>query len=126
MIGQAQLLDTQGNSDGARAAYEQAIDVGDDNSAAHARVLLARLLSKKGDVSAARRAYLRVIESGNADWARVALVDLLNLLQEQGDAAAIREAHRIAVATGNPEAPYALVVLGHVQDPDGKLKLAEP
>jgi tetratricopeptide (TPR) repeat protein len=126
MVGLAQLLDKQGDAAGAQDAYEQAIDFGNVELAARARVLLARMLSKKGDSAGARAAYLQVIESSNAVWAPVALVSLLNLLREQGDVEGAREAHRIAVATGNPEAPYALMIIGQLQDPDGNLRLTEP
>jgi hypothetical protein len=112
MVGLAQVLDKQGNTAGAQAAYQRAIEFGNADWAANALVFLGVMLRKRGDRGGARAAFQQVVDSGNADWAPSGLVELLNLLRDQDDLDGARAAHRMAVETGNPDASYALVVIG--------------
>ena len=120
----ALALAKQGDTAGAKDAYQQAIESGDDDTAARASVFLGTLLHKHGDVTGARNAYLRVVDSRNADWAAPALTELLNLLRDEDDLEGTRAAHRRAVDTANPDAPYALVVMGQLLEARGDLEAA--
>jgi tetratricopeptide (TPR) repeat protein len=121
----ALALARQGDTTGARDAYQQAVESGDDDTAARASVFLGTLLHKHGDVAGARNAYLRVVDSRNADWAPPALTELLNLLRDQDDLEGIRAARRRAVDTANPDAPYALVVMGQLLEARGDTEAAQ-
>ena len=63
------LLQEQGDVEGARAAYQQAIDSGHADAAPGAWGNLGALLEEQGDVEGARAAYQQAIDSGHADQA---------------------------------------------------------
>jgi hypothetical protein len=79
MVSLARLLDKQGDSAGARAAYQRAAGAGNADCAANALVCLGVMLRKKGDRDGARAAFQRVVDSSNADWAPHAEAELQNL-----------------------------------------------
>jgi tetratricopeptide (TPR) repeat protein len=70
--------------DGARAAYQQAIDSGHADAAPMAAFGLGGLLADHSDVDGARAAYQQAIDSGHADQAPSAALNLGVLLREQG------------------------------------------
>src|SRR6516164_8353193 len=74
------LLAGQGDLDGARAAYLQAIDSRHPDAAPLAAVMLGRLLAEQGDLTGTRNAYQQAIDSGHAAAAPVAAVNLWRLL----------------------------------------------
>ena len=75
MVSLGALLAEQGNVQGARAAYQRAIDTGQPDQALAAMVNLGVLLAEQGDVEGARAAYQRAIDTGhpNAPMAMVSL-----------------------------------------------------
>ena len=60
------LLEQQGDVQGARTAYQQAIDSGHRDLSPKMAVNLGALLHREGDVQAARTAYQRAIDSGHS------------------------------------------------------------
>jgi tetratricopeptide (TPR) repeat protein len=62
------LLKDQGEVEGARAAYQQAIDSGHHERAPMAAVGLALMLEEQGEVEGARAAFQQAIDSGHHDW----------------------------------------------------------
>ena len=60
------MLEKQGDTAGAQAAYQRAAGAGNADCAANALVFLGIMLRKRGDRSGARTAFQRVVDSGNA------------------------------------------------------------
>jgi len=58
--------------EGARAAYQQAIDSGDPDAAPGAALSLGNLLADQGDVEGARAAYQQAIDSGDPEASALA------------------------------------------------------
>jgi tetratricopeptide (TPR) repeat protein len=95
------LRGQQGDVEGARAPYQQAIDSGHAGWAPEAAVSLARLLAGQGDVEGARAAYQQAIDSRHADWAPEAACALRACwLAEQEDMECARAAHQQAIDSG--------------------------
>jgi tetratricopeptide (TPR) repeat protein len=118
MVGLGDLLRSQGNPEGARAAYQQAIDWGDT----HAIIDLARLLrGDLGDTEAAQAALERAAGSGDTEVALEALIDLGNLLVLfQGDADRARSAFEEVIRSGHAQwAPEAMVGLARLLQKQG-------
>jgi len=90
------LLQEQGDADGARAAYQQAIDSGHADYVPRAAFGLGVLLQEQGDAAGARAAYQQAIGSGHSDVAPVAARNLARLLAEQGDTDDAKAADRQA------------------------------
>jgi tetratricopeptide (TPR) repeat protein len=108
-------LEEQGDVEGAKDAYKQAIDSGDEDAAPKAAVNLGNLLFDQRDMQGARAAYERAIDSGHADAAPQAAFILAILLQEQGDIEGAKAACRQAIRSGHPDmAPRAAVKLGNL------------
>jgi TolA-binding protein len=63
-ISLGELLEEQGDAEGARATYQQAIDSGHPNHASRAALKVGRLLENQGDTDGARAAYQKAIDSG--------------------------------------------------------------
>ena len=61
------LLAEQGDVQGAKAAYQQAIDSGHADEAPTAAVNLGVLLQEQGEWRGAKAAYQQAIDSGHAD-----------------------------------------------------------
>jgi tetratricopeptide (TPR) repeat protein len=107
------LLQALDDLDGARAAYQQAIDCGH----VHAMLSLAHLLmAEVGDAEGARVWPRRAIGSADAEVAAEAMVDLGHLLMLfQRDADGARAAFQQAIDLGHPGwAPAAMAGLGHL------------
>ena len=97
------LLKEQGDIEGARAAYQRAIDSGHLDAAPMAAFNLGVLLKEQGDIEGARAAYQRAIDSGHPDAAPMAAFNLGILLEEQGDIEGARAAYQRAIDSGHPE-----------------------
>jgi Flp pilus assembly protein TadD len=67
------LLKEQADVDGARAAFQVAVDSGHPDAAPKAAVGLGLLLAKQGDVDGARAAYQLAVDSGHSDMAPMAM-----------------------------------------------------
>jgi tetratricopeptide (TPR) repeat protein len=107
------LLKEQGDTEGAREAYQEAIDSGHPDAASKAMNNLGVLLEEQGDIEGARAAYQRAIDSGHTDEAPNAALNLGNLLSEQGDIEGARAAYQRAIDSGHTDrAPMAVVNLG--------------
>ena len=107
------LLEEQGDVEGAKAAYQIAIDSRDADMAPSAAFNLGLLLWRQGDVDGAKIAYQTSIDSHHADWSPGAAVNLGNLLAEQGDVDDAKTAYQTAIDSHNAEwSPNAAVVLG--------------
>jgi tetratricopeptide (TPR) repeat protein len=79
MVDLGDLLRSQDDIEGARAAFEQAINSRRAEWAPAAMVALARVLEKQGDRDGARAAFQQAVDTGNADWAPYARGELQNL-----------------------------------------------
>ena len=111
--GLGELLAEQGDVEGARAAYQQAIDSGDPDAGPSAASRLGWLLEQQGDVAGARAAYQQAIDSGHPREAPYAAVNLGPLLAKEGDVAGARAAYQRAIDSGDPDAaPDAVYRLG--------------
>ena len=114
MRGLADVLEQQGDVEGARAVYQQMIDFGHAEWSAQALVSLGELLESRADAAGAKAAYWRVLDSPAASWAAYGLVNLVNMLQQEDDLDGARAAYRKARETGNRDAPRASVVIGQL------------
>ena len=81
-----------GDADGARAAYQRAIDSGHRQWMPAAMVGMAQMLQREGDAAGARAIYRQMISNGEPDPAAGATMCLGELLRMQGDATAARGA----------------------------------
>ncbi|MBA2344358.1 MAG: tetratricopeptide repeat protein [Rubrobacter sp.] len=106
-------LAEQGNPDGAREAFQRAIDSDHPNAAPRAALNLGALLIERGDDEGARVAFQRVIDSGHPDQAPKAAISLGALLVEQGDFVGARVVFEQAIHSSHPDAaPDATLRLG--------------
>jgi Tfp pilus assembly protein PilF len=106
------LLAEQGDVEGARAAFQQAIASGHPDEGPRAARNLGLLRAEQGDLEGARAALQQAIASGHRDHAPLAARSLGMLLRRsdvQGACAAFQQ----AIASGHPnQAPRAAVNLG--------------
>jgi tetratricopeptide (TPR) repeat protein len=96
------LLSEDGDTEGARVAYQFASESLHADIAPTAAMNLGVLLAAQGDVEGARAAYQRAIDSKHPDEAPRAAVNLGFLLAES-DMSASSEAFRFAIASEHPE-----------------------
>ncbi len=75
------LLGEQGDTEGAREAYQRVIDSGHPGKAPGAAFNLGALLKEQGDTEGTREAYQRVIDSGHPEAAPRAAECLRHLNQ---------------------------------------------
>jgi tetratricopeptide (TPR) repeat protein len=107
------LLYEQGDIEGARAAYQRAIDSDHSDAAPMAATNLGIVLAEQGDIEGTRAALQQAIDSGHPDQAPKAAVNLGSLLAEQGDIEGARAAYQRAIDSGHPDyAPMAEDLLG--------------
>ena len=76
------VVSVAGDSAGARAAYQIAVDSGRAEQAPMAAFDLGLLLAGRGDLAGARAAYQIAIDSGHAEYAPKAATNLRLLLDE--------------------------------------------
>jgi tetratricopeptide (TPR) repeat protein len=113
-----QLLQEQGDTEGARKAYQQAADSGHPD-APEAAFMLGQLLREQGDADGARNAFRKAADSGHP-VAPEAAVSLGFLLEDQGDAEGARKAYQQAIDSRHPDAaPWAAFKLGHLLQETG-------
>ena len=79
------LLAQRGDNDGARAAYQRAIDSGDGEMAPRAALALGTMAAQDGDAAAARAALQKAIDSGHPEAMPWAAYNLGVLLAGQDD-----------------------------------------
>jgi Tfp pilus assembly protein PilF len=107
------LLAEQGDVEGARAAFQQAIASGHPDEAPRAARNLGLLLAEQGDLEGARAALQQAIASGHPDEGPRAARNLGLLRAEQGDLEGARAALQQAIASGHRDhAPLAARSLG--------------
>jgi Tfp pilus assembly protein PilF len=106
------LLAEQGDVEGARAAFQQAIASGHPDEAPRAARNLGLLLAEQGDIEGARAALQQAIASGHSDEAPRAARSL-GMLLRRDDVRGACAAFQQAIASGHPDqAPRAAVNLG--------------
>lgn len=110
------LLQLARDREGARDAFQHAIDSADPDNAPVAAIGLGRLLAETGDAPGAADAYWIAARSGHKKQAPAAAYALGEVLREQGDSEGARSAFQEAADSGNPWfgrlAETALVDLG--------------
>ena len=120
------LLKEQGDVEGAKAAYQQAIASGHAEWAPEAAVNLGALLKEQGDVEEAKAAYQQAIASGHADMAPKAAFNLGLLLREQGNLEGAKAAYWQAIDSGHVYmAPRAALNLGPLLEELGDVEGAK-
>ena len=118
------MLSEHGDVEGARAAYQQAIDSRHPEHAPAAAFRLGLLLGQHGDWAGAQAAYWYAANSGHPEHAPPAARNLGHLFKRQGRFRQAREAYELAIHSGHPDvAPWSMVYLGnllvHYRNPEG-------
>ena len=117
------LLSQQGDLEGARAAYQSAIDAGGPDTMPLAAMRLGDLLSRQGDLEGARAAYQSAIDAGGPDIMSLAAMRLGDLLSQQGDLEGARAAYQSAIDAGGPDImSLAAMRLGDLLSQQGDLE----
>ena len=78
------LLEEQGDTEGARGAYQRAIDSGHSEHAPRAEIMLGKLLKKQGDAEGERAAWERAADSRHPKYAPRAEIALGNCSKSRG------------------------------------------
>ncbi|WP_212829647.1 serine protease [Catellatospora sp. TT07R-123] len=119
------LLARQGDTAGARAAYERVAASGDRDWAPIAQIDLAQLAYREGDVAEAMH-YLRLAAASDSPAHALRATDFIgDLLMIQGDIEGARERYEYVIASEHPEwAPIARFDLGVLAVADEDLDLA--
>jgi tetratricopeptide (TPR) repeat protein len=121
-----QLLENQGELEGAKNAYQKAIESGHATAAPRAAVNLGALLQELGDLEGAKAAFQSAVESGHATAAPRAAVSLGLLLRGEGDMQGAKAAFQRAIDSGHADlAPRAEFNLGLLLESQGELEGAE-
>jgi predicted negative regulator of RcsB-dependent stress response len=111
-----------GDPDGARAAYQQAIDSGHPDWSVTARFDLAQLLEAEGDLPGARAQLELITEGPNQVYAARAFDLLGDLSARSGDSAGARAAYQQAIDRGVPlwsalaQVDQARLILAETED----------
>ena len=112
------MLVEEGDGEGARSAYQQAIDSGNPHYAALAANNLGNVLSSRHDEAGAEQAYRLSADLGDAKAAR----NLAYLYTRQGRFDQARPAYQAVIDSGDPElAPKAMITLGTLLTQRGDL-----
>ena len=117
-------LSEQGDVEGARSAYQQAIDSRHPEHAPAAAFSLGILLGQHGDWAGAQAAYWYAANSGHPEHAPAAARNIGHLFKRQGRFRQASEAYQLAIDSGHADvAPWAMVYLGnllvHYRNPEG-------
>lgn len=91
-----------GDVDGARLAFQRAIDSGDVHGSPSGLWWMAALLRGTGDSDGAVEYFTRAVESGHPAWSTRAAVDLAELREKRGDIAGAAGLYEWAVNSGDP------------------------
>ncbi len=109
----AEALYAQSDFDGARAAYERAIDTGDPHYSSLSALNLGSLLEQLGNIAEARTFYRLASDSNYALYSPTAAFNLGLLAQSQGDLDDAIAAYRQAAGSGHAHyGPVCAVNLG--------------
>jgi tetratricopeptide (TPR) repeat protein len=92
----------QGHTDGARVAFQRAIDSGHVDGAPAGMWWMATLLRHSGDNVGATEFFARAIEFGHRAWSPRAAVDLAALREDQGDVEGAIALYELALDSGDP------------------------
>jgi len=120
------MLAEHGDVEGARSAYQRAIDSNHPDAAPVAANDLGTLLSQAGDVEGARAAYQRAIETGGPELSPPASLNLGILLARHSDIKGARAALEVAIHSDHRQASqwgsyYLGVLLTEERDAKGAL-----
>lgn len=98
-------LRADGDAEGARQAYQRAIDSGDIHAVPAGEWSTGALLLEAGDVAGASAAFRRAIDSGHPAWSVRAAVNLAEALEDNGDPAGAIEQYRSLIdrPPGDPD-----------------------
>ena len=108
-------LGQQGDIEGARSAYQQAIDSGDAEYAPAAGFHLGLLLGQHDDMDGAKEAYRLAANSGHPEYGAKAARNLGHVYKRQHRARQAIAAYEAAVKYGHPDvAPWAMLYLGNL------------
>jgi tetratricopeptide (TPR) repeat protein len=114
------LLDEQGDAEGARRLYQRAIDSNHPEAVALAARNLGEMLREQGDTEGARAAYQKAIDSNHPEHASVAALLLGLMLQDQGDTEGARSTLQRVVDLDDPGVtPMVWSLLGTLLDEQG-------
>ena len=123
-VSRAKMLSEHGDVEGARSAYQQAIDSGHPEHAPAAAFSLGLLLGQHGDWAGAQAAYWYAANSGHPEHSPPAARNLGHIFKRQGRFRQAREAYELAIHSGHADvAPWSMVYLGnllvHYRNPEG-------
>ena len=104
LFGLGALLSGAGDVEGARAAYQRAVDTSDSELAPYAALNLGSMLAEHGDVEGARAAYQRAIDSGGPELSPLASLNLGILLARHSDIEGARAALEVAIHSDQRQA----------------------
>jgi tetratricopeptide (TPR) repeat protein len=91
-----------GDVDGARRAFQRAIDSGDVHGSPAGLWWMATLVRGVGDTAGATEFFQRAVESGHPTWSARAAIDLAALREQQGDITGAGVLYEWAVDSGDP------------------------
>jgi len=118
-------LAQQGDVEGAKAAYQAAINTGSPREAALARYGIGMLMEDQGDAEGAMDAYQSVIRTADPTIAPLAIWAVARLI-EPTDRGQAKTLYRQAMSSSNPEAsPNAALDLGYLLLEEGDIHGAE-
>jgi Flp pilus assembly protein TadD len=126
------VLARNGDPEGARKAFQRAIDTPGFAGAASAMRHLGLLLEGLGDAQGAVDSFLRAANSGDPNFGPMAANNLGAVLQRYGDVAGAKAVYQSIIASGHPrETPIArlnlgilLMSTGDIADAKGELRRA--
>ena len=105
----------QGDPEGAKAAFQDAIDSSLPEARGKASYALGVLLVGEGDFEAGREAWQQAVASGDPEAVPMAECDLAFLLEYDGKIDGARAGYQRAIDSGHPDAaPRALLQLGGI------------
>ena len=102
VVQMARLLDSQGRSTEAIAAYQQVIASGEGELVAWAALCLGKLRAKMGDTASARAAFEAAIEQRHPDYTPEAAFSLGELLSQLKDISGAQQAWQLAEDSAHP------------------------
>jgi tetratricopeptide (TPR) repeat protein len=120
------LLGQEPDVEGAKAAYQQAINSGHPEAAPGAALGLGLLLGQNGDLKGAEDAYRQATSYADSVTAPTAALSLGNLLTQKPDGPDVegaKAAYQQAINSGRPDiVPMAALMLGNLLDDQGDVE----
>jgi hypothetical protein len=115
-------LQAQGDTEGAKSAFQSAIDGDSTREAAWAALALGALFNSEGDVGRAHSAWRSAADSGQFAVGPLAMIALARLLEKQQDLDGARAEYERAIESNHPQAaPKAAFELGLLLTEQGDL-----